>query len=120
MVGTFSGIFTLTTILVDKALYTKIWTSTDFKRITAKLIFAFSSLVTGHPRGFYIALPLVLVISVKLLQLRRNFIRKFHFSIAVVLMLEIVLVQIFEITAKSSGRIRFGAGTLFDFFNLSE
>lgn len=65
MVGTFSGVFTLITILVDKALYKEIWATADFNRITAKLVFVFSSIVTGHPRGFFIAFPLVLIISIK-------------------------------------------------------
>ena len=62
MVGTFSGIFTLVTILIDKALYTEKWLPADLSRLTVKLIFVFSSLITGHPRGFFIALPIVLII----------------------------------------------------------
>ena len=116
MVGTFSGIFTLITILIDKAMYTKIWASTDFSRITAKLVFAFSSLVIGHPRGFFIALPMVLIILIKFYQLRRNLIRGYRLGFAIMLMSPILLVQILEIKAKSSGRIRFGDGSLFDFF----
>ena len=116
MVGTFSGIFTLITILIDKALYTEKWLPTDLSRLTIKLIFVFSSLITGHPRGFYIALPIIIVILVKLFQLRRNLIRGYCLGFALVLMSPILLVQILEMKAKSSGRIRFGGGSLFDFF----
>jgi hypothetical protein len=116
MVGTFSGIFTLVTILIDKALYTEKWLPTDLSRLTIKLVFAFSSVLTGHPRGFFIALPLTLIILIKFCQLRRNFIRGFYMGFAVMLMTPILLIQILEMKAKSSGRIRSGGGSLFDFF----
>ena len=116
MVGTFSGIFALITIFIDKALYTKKWLPTDLSRLTIKLIFVVSSLLTGHPRGFFIALPMALIILVKLFQLRRNLIRGYCLGIALMLMSPILLVQILEMKAKSSGRIRFGGGSLFDFF----
>ncbi len=116
MVGTFSGIFTLTTILIDRALYTEKWLPADLSRLTIKLIFVFSSLLTCHPRGFFIALPMAVIILVKLFQLKQNLIREYCLGFALVLMSPILLVQVLEIKAKSSGRIRFGAGSLFNFF----
>lgn len=116
MVGTFSGVFTLITILIDRALYTEDWLPSDLSRLTIKLIFVFSSLVTGHPRGFFIALPLALVLLIKFVQLRRNFVRNFHFGFTLITMFAILLVQILEIAAKNTAQIRFGGGSLFDFF----
>jgi len=116
MVGSFSGIFTLITILIDRALYAENWLPSDSSRLTVKLIFAFSSLVIGHPRGFFIALPLALVLLIKFGQLRRNFVMNFQYGFTLITTFAILLVQILEITAKGTTNVRFGHGSLFDFF----
>lgn len=115
-VTTFCGIFTLTTVLVDKALYLTQLSTSDLHRVLAKLVFAFSLLITSHPVGFFIAIPLFVLSAIRFVRLRPISIPYLKFFSAFIPMMLIVLISVYQILEKSSEQIRLGSGSLFDFF----
>ena len=71
-VATFCGIFTLITVLTDKSLFMSHLNSSDVTRVLAKFLFAFSALITSHPVGFFIAIPIIIAIAIRLVKIRLN------------------------------------------------
>ena len=116
-VATFCGIFTLTTLLVDKSLYVPKLSTSDLNRLLAKLIFTFSALITSHPAGFFIAIPLFILIAIRFVKLRPNLRQVSEIISVFVLMSIIAVIALAQILEKSFGEIRLPAGSLFNFFN---
>lgn len=114
---TFCGIFALTTTLVDKSLYVPKLTPSDLHRILAKLIFAFSVLITTHPVGFFIAIPQFILIAIRFVKLRLSLRHVSEIFIVFVFMSIISVIALAQILEKSFGEIRLPVGSLFDFFN---
>jgi len=114
---TFCGIFALTTALVDKSLYVPKLSTHDLHRVLAKIIFAFSALITSHPSGFFIAIPLFILIAIRFVKLRPNLRHVSEIISVFVLMSIIAVIALVQILEKSFGEIRLPVGSLFDFFN---
>ena len=115
--STFCGVFGLTTVLVDKSLYVSKLSTSDLHRVLAKLIFAFSALITTHPVGFFVAIPLFVAITFRFVKSRSNFKRVSEIISIIVLMSIIAVICLIQILEKSFGEIRLPEGSLFDFFN---
>ena len=114
---TFCGIFALTTVLVDKSLFELKSSTHDLHRVLAKIIFAFSALITSHPAGFFIAIPLFILIAIRFVKLRPNIRHVSEIISVFVLMAIIAVIALAQILEKNFGEIRLPAGSLFDFFN---
>ena len=114
---TFCGVFALTTALVDKSLYVPKLSKSDLQRLLAKLIFAFSVLVTTHPAGFFIALPLFIAITFRIIKLKSILKRVPEIILVFVLISIIAVIALSQILERSYGEIRLPDGSLFDFFN---
>ena len=115
--ATFCGIFALTTVLLDKSLYTPKLSTSDFHRVLAKIIFAFSVLIATHPVGFFIAIPLFILIAIRFVKLTLRLGHAIKMIPVFVLMSIIAVVALAQISEKSFGEIRLPNGSLFDFFN---
>jgi len=113
---TFCGIFALTTLLVDKTLYLPKLNTHDLHRVLAKIIFAFSALITSHPAGFFIAIPLFILIAIRFITLKPSLKHVTEIILVFVLMSIIAVIALAQILEKSYGEIRLPAGSLFDFF----
>ena len=116
-VVTFCGVFSLITVLVDKSLYVSNISTSDLYRVLAKLIFTFSVLITSHPVGFFVAIPLFVAITLRIVKLRSNFKRVLEITSVFILMSIIAVICMVQILEKSFGEIRLPNGSLFDFFN---
>ncbi len=116
-VPTFCGIFSLITTLVDKSLCISNFSRADSHRLLAKLIFAFSALITSHPAGFFIAIPLFIAIILRFVKLRSNFKRTLEIISVFVLMSIIAVICLIQILERSFGEIRLPDDSLFNFFN---
>ena len=114
---TFCGVFALTTALVDKSLYVPKLSTSDLQRLLAKLIFAFSVLVTTHPAGFFIALPLFIAITFRIIKLKSILKRVPEIILVFVLISIIAVIALSQILERSYGEIRLPDGSLFNFFN---
>jgi len=114
---TFCGIFTLTTVLVDKSLYVAKINTHGLHRVLAKIVFAFSALITSHPSGFFIAIPLFILIAIRFVIIKPSLRHVTEIVLVFVLMSIIAVIALIQILEKSFGEIRLPAGSLFDFFN---
>ncbi|CAB4750126.1 unannotated protein [freshwater metagenome] len=115
--ATFCGVFGLTTVLVDKSLYVSNFSTSDLQRLLAKTIFVFSALITNHPVGFFVAIPMFVAITFRFVTLRpdpKHGLKIVSVFISMSIIAVICLIQILE---KSFGEIRPPVGSLFDFFN---
>ncbi len=119
-VTTFCGIFSLTTLLVDKSLYVSKLSTSDLYRMLAKIIFTFSALITSHPAGFFIAIPLFILIAIRFTNLRPSSNHCLKIVLVFVLLISIALICFPQMLDQSSGEIRLANGSLFDFFNHRE
>ena len=115
-VGVFCGIFSLITVLVDKSFYSSKLRTSDLYRLLAKLLFVFGALVTSHPRGFFIAIPLFILSAIRFVNLRPDPKHSLKIVSVLISMSIISLVYLADIKENSTDQIRFGSGSLFDFF----
>ena len=116
-VAVFCGVFSLTTALVDKSLYVSKLSTSDLNRLLAKFIFAFGALITSHPVGVFIVIPLFVAVTFRFVKLRSSIKRVSEIISIFVLMSIIAVICLFQILEKSSDEIRLPSGSLFDFFN---
>lgn len=115
-IGVFCGIFSFITILVDRSLYMFELKTSDLHRVLAKLIFAYSALITTHPRGFFTAIPLFIFIAIRFVNLRPESKHIFKIVSVFTSMALITSICFFQVMDRGSGEIRFGGSSLFDFF----
>ena len=113
----FCGVFSLTTALVDKSLYTSNLRRTDSRRLLAKLIFAFSALITSHPAGFFIAVPLFIAITNRFIKSRPKLRHVSEIISVLVFMSVITVIALVQILETSVSEIPLPGGSLFNFFN---